>query len=192
MREGLSEWEVLAFEQIAPSTIDRALEVLDEIPTGKRSWLDLRLAYDLLCMRSPYNFEKQLELLDALSIESPRRDFQNRVEHAILLYQVGRVGEGSEIFKQLRGDLKESEVFVSIPDRLKLLCKRGSSDPEICTAVVVREGDIRSLAAVQNLERERIPFIPKQFKNERMKERERFQCVITFGHNGPFISPVKK
>lgn len=192
LREGLSEWEVLAFEQIAPSTIDRALEVLDEIPPGKRSWMDLRLAYDLLCMRSPYNFEKQLELLDALSIESPRRDLQNRIEHAILLYQVGRVGEGSEKFKQLRVDLKESEVFVSIPDRLKLLCKRGSSDPEICTAVVVREGDVRSLAAVQDLEREKIPFIPKQFKKERMKERERFQCVITFGHNGPFISPVKK
>ncbi len=192
LREGLADWEVFTIEQLAPSKIDRALLVLGEIPPGKRTWLDLRLAYDLVCVRSPYDFEKQLELLDEFSMERPKTDFQTRLEHAILLYQVGRVGEGSEMFKRLRIDLKNSEVFVSIPDRLKLLCKRGSSDPEICSAVVVKEYEVRSYAAVQNLQREHIPFVPRQFNKPRMQVGERFQCVITFGHNGPFISPVKK
>jgi hypothetical protein len=188
----LPDWEVLTIKQLAPSTIDQALLVLGEIPPGKRTWLDLRLAYDLVCVRRPYDFEKQLELLDEFSIERPKTDFQTRLEHAILLYQVGRVGEGSEIFKRLRIDLRNSEVFVSIPDRLKLLCKRGSSDPEICSAVVVKEYEVRSYAAVQNLQREHVPFVPRQFNKPRMQVGERFQCVITFGHNGPFISPVKK
>jgi tetratricopeptide (TPR) repeat protein len=192
LREGLPDWEVLTIEQLAPSTIDQALLVLGEIPPGKRTWLDLRLAYDLVCVRSPYDFEKQLELLDEFSMERPKTDFQTRLEHSILLYQVGRVGEGSEMFKRLRIDLKNSEVFVSIPDRLKLLCKRGSSDPEICSAVVVKEYEVRSYAAVQNLQREHVPFVPRQFNKPRMQVGERFQCVITFGHNGPFISPVKK
>lgn len=172
--------------------LSQAFDILSEINSGKRSWIDLRLSYDILAIVSPYDFKQQLDLMDAVVVESRRSDLQTRLEHSILLYQVGRSQEGSAHFRDLRRELKESEVIVSVPDRMRYLFKVGGNVPEVCDAVVTQQHDVRSYAAVRQLHNERIPFIPTQFGKTRMPENSRFTCSITFGHNGPFISPVAK
>ena len=172
--------------------LTQAFDILSDIEPGNRSWIDLRLSYDILAIVSPYDFKQQLDLMDAVVVESRRSDLQTRLEHSILLYQVGRSPEGSANFRDLRRELKESEVIVSVPDRMRYLFKVGGEVPEACEAVVTQQHDVRSYAAVRQLHNERIPFIPTQFGKNRMPENSRFTCSITFGHNGPFISPVAK
>ena len=178
---------------VPQSVLENALEILSEIPPGKRSWIDLRLSYDILAIVAPFEFKQQLDLMDAIIVESRRSDLQTRLEHSILLFQVGRAQEGSSDFRDLRRELKESEVIVSVPERLRYLMKVGGNIPEVCDAVVTQhQHDARSYAAVRQLQNERVPFIPAQFGKARMPENSRFRCSITFGHNGPFVSPVAK
>jgi hypothetical protein len=191
LRAGVSPGDLLTLDNLGDERIDRALSILEEIPAGKQSIMDIRLAYDLVAVRFPYDFRRQLALIESIIIESPRTDFQTRLEFGILLFQVGRVPEGKQCFDDLRRELRQTEAFVVVPDRLKLLRKQGVKDPQVCTAVVVEERDVRSWAAVQDLKRERVPFIAREFDRVRMPERQRFQCLITFGPNGPFIKPVR-
>jgi hypothetical protein len=191
LRAGLNPGEPLRLDSIDINIIDRTLLILDEIPAGKQTIMDLRLLYDLVAVRDPYDFIRQHDLIDAIVQESPRTDYQTRLEYAILLFQTGRVSVGKQLYDDLRIDLRRSDSFVTVPDRLRFFCKQGSNDPQICTAVVVDSGDTRSWAAVQDLKRERVPFVPREFDVPRMAVGQRFQCYITFGPNGPFIKPVK-
>ena len=183
--------DTITFDQVPTDKVEDALAILERIPVGKRSLLDLRLAYELVSVARPFEFSTQLELIESITLESSRVDLQTEVEFAILLYQSGRVEEGSDLFRRIRGQLKESDVFVTIPPRLQFLLKAGSRSNEICSAVVTKAYTTRSYAAVENLKREEIPFIPRQFGHDRMPEGQRFQCAITFGANGPFITPAK-
>ena len=191
VREGSDPEQNLNFTSVPRSKIEKALAILEKIPSGKKSILDLRLAYDLVSVARPFSFSEQLELIESIVLESNRVDLQTEAEFAILLFQCGRVQEGSELFRKIRYALNQSDVFVSIPTRLKFLLKPNSKSREVCSAVVTRAYDVRSYAAVEDLEREEIPFVPRQFGMERMGERQRFQCNISFGANGPFISPPK-
>ncbi|WP_397568824.1 hypothetical protein [Schlesneria sp. T3-172] len=191
LRRGVDPWTPLQLDSIDNERIDLALAILDEVPAGKQTEMDLRLTYDLVSQREPYNFSRQHDILDAFVQETARTDYQTRLEYAILLFQTGRIAVGKQLYDDLRHDLRRSDLFVTIPNRLKILCRQGSSEPQVCTATVVEERDTRSWAAVQDLKRERVPFNPKEFDRKRMPVGQRFQCYITFGPNGPFIKPVK-
>ncbi|QDT84770.1 hypothetical protein [Gimesia chilikensis] len=192
LSEGLLPGEPVDLENIEAQTIDQVLEILEEIPTGKESLMDLRLTYDLLAIRDPYNFSEQLILMDSIIELSSSTDYQTRLEYGILLFQIGRYAEGKEIYTDLRKDLRNSDSFVTIPDRLRYLCKSGSSDVQICTAKIVDEQYTRSWAAVADLRRERVPLNPREFNQRRMRPGVTFNCIITFGPNGPFIKPVEE
>jgi hypothetical protein len=188
---GIEPGEPLQLGAIDPAIIDRTLLILDEIPAGKQTVMDLRLLYDLVAVRDPYNFSRQLELIEAIVQESSRSDFQTRLEYAILLFQTGRGKVGRPVYDDLRRDLRQANAFVTVPDRLRFFCKQGSNEPQTCNAVVVDDLDTKSWAAVQDLQGEKVPFVPREFDRTRMPVRQRFQCYITFGPNGPFIKPVK-
>ena len=64
LRTHLRPGELLDYNDLAESQIDRALDLLDEIPAGQRKPLDLRLAYELIVHKSPTDFPRQLELME--------------------------------------------------------------------------------------------------------------------------------
>lgn len=190
LRAHLAPGEPLDYGDLDERQIDRALELLDEIPAGQRKPLDLRLAYELRVHKSPNDFSRQLELIEEISRESRQLDHQSRLELAILLYQVGRVPEGSALFNSLRRDIRNSDAFVSVPDRLRVLRKPNSGQSLVCQASFSRVDSYgKQWAKVQELGRTEAPFNSYEFNKPRMAPRERFPCIVTFGPNGPFLRP---
>jgi hypothetical protein len=189
LRANLRPGEPLNYGDVDERQIDRALDLLDEIPAGQRKPLDLRLAYELRVQKSPNDFPKQLELIEEIARESKQLDNQSRLELAILLFQVGRAEEGSVLFNSLRRDIRNSDTFVSVPDRLRVLRKPNSAQPLVCQASFARvDAYGKQWAKVQELNRGEAPFNSIEFKPN-MGPRERFPCIVTFGPNGPFLRP---
>ncbi|MDZ4819687.1 MAG: hypothetical protein SGJ20_12015 [Planctomycetota bacterium] len=190
LRANLLPGAPLDYSELDEQQIDRALALLDEIPAGQRKPLDLRLAYELRVHKSPNDFLRQLDLIEEISREPGQLDDQSSLEFAILLYQVGRVAEGSALFDDLRRRIRNSDTFVSVPERLRVLRKLNSADAHICQASFSRVDNYgKQWAKVQELGRGEAPFNSYEFNKERMAPRERFQCIVTFGPNGPFLRP---
>lgn len=189
LQEGSRDEMSVDFRGMPVPLLDTALTILDEIPEEGHTWLDLELKYGLLSSRSPLDFAQQIAVLDELQGTNVRLDVQRRVEYAILLYQIGRNIEGNNLFWQLRREMQDSSVFVTIPQRLRVLLNPTDKKPLICLATVSEERGYRGRAIVRDFGRGYVPFIPRDFGQAKMPVGTRFRCAISFGTNGPFAKP---
>lgn len=187
------DWsEGIDLRQIPRTQTEGAITILDEIPPANRTWLDLKLKYDLVCVVEPQNYSRQLDIVEELRGTSYKPDIQQQVEYAILLYQNGRYIEGSQHYREVRREIAETQAFVVVPDRLRYLVNKETGKLLPCTAVVKEEGNFRSKAYVKEFGKEWVPFIPRDWGKtaKDMRVRMQFSCSIVFGPNGPFARPV--
>lgn len=178
------------FSKLPSDRILKALEILNEIPSQSRTWLDSKLKYDLICVQVPHDFNQQIEILEVLQGTRIHFNMQMRLEYAILNYQVGRYEVGSQVFRELRKELARADFFIVVPQRLRMLWDKTGKSPLMCEAVVVEEKGFRSRGRVRDLGRDLIPFIPRDFGKLKLPVGSRFYCFISFGPNGPFIRPA--
>lgn len=186
LTEGLSEISAMIISDFPKDSMQSALDILKTAP---RHWILIRIEYDLLSALEPKNFQEQLHLLDELdSISSYRMSLQLNLERVLLLYMVGRYHEGNSSSYSLRKEIKQQNIIVTVPERLRWLLGPNQKDKLLCNAQVVDSQDgYRSWAQVRELQNASVPFIPQDFGGQRMAPRQRFRCHITFGAMGPFI-----
>lgn len=185
-----SDRGALALASLPEETLDRALQIADEAPPDVRHWALLKLQYELTVARNPEDFAKQLGIIDELEGAQYRATVQDALERAILLHQVGRHPEGNDAFLQLRKRLWDSDLFVRIPERLRLLKDIASGNARVCEARVVEEPtSYRAKAEVFDLNGVRVPFIAQDWGIPRKPVGERFRCRILFGPKGPMAKP---
>ncbi len=188
-RSGTSGEVSSDFEGMSPSLLQRALNILSDIPEHAHTWLDLKLKYDILCSLRPLDFSGQIALLDELQGTTFKLDLQLQLEYAILLFQIGRSAEGSRIFRQLRREISDSGTFVTVPKRLRVLLTPDGKKQLTCEAVVSEERGYRCRAIIKDFGRDYVPFIPRDFGQLRMPVGTHFRCAISFSPNGPFANP---
>jgi hypothetical protein len=167
--------------------LEAALNVIDQAPTRANGLL-LRFRYDLLTASQPYNFEDQLNLLDELEGLGGTMPAQLQLEHAILLHQRNRHPAANLEFRSIRQLLRDRDVYLDVPTRLRWL-RSEDGKKRICHARVVETRDHRSHAKVRELKDAVVPFIPQEFGKSRMLPGMAFNCSISFGAMGPFIKP---
>jgi hypothetical protein len=177
----------LAFVPIADR--EDAIQILEH-PSGHGNMQILILSYRLICETYPQNFKKQLELIELLEKSAYRVSPQQKLEYAILLYQNFRHDEGRKLFVTLRQLWRESDHFVYVPKRLMWLWSADGKSPKKVTAFVVSDYGYRSMASVQDLGRQRIPFRSEEFSMPQKAGNNKIVCHVTFGNNGPFLRPV--
>ena len=166
----------------------RAITELDH-EAGKSNPQVVRLTYELIALTFPLNFHRQLSCLEQLQGIHGSESPQERLEYAILLFEVGRPTDGDRIFAELRRLWRDTDHFVRVPDRLKwLVDPHGSA--KVVQAVVRPDGVGRPMAQVQQLRNCRAPFRPEEFGVQRPSLGMRLSCMVSFGYNGPFLRPV--
>ncbi|UIY55732.1 ATP-binding protein [Burkholderia cepacia] len=167
----------------------RALDALAH-PAGRGNLQVVRLTFDLVCVTYPYDFKRQLELVEQLQASNRHASPQLRLEYGILLFQNNRAVEGDREFRSLRKLWRDSEHFVYIPDRLRWLRGQGGISAQTVQAIVGSDNDTRPMARVRELSNVLVPFRPEEFGFRTPKPGLRFGCHVSFGHNGPFLRPV--
>lgn len=180
----------LALDAISPGAARGAIAILMESP--ERNWLLVRLLYDLVVIAEPTDFQTQLRLLDELdATKGYQLSLQQVLERAVLLFIAGQNKHAEEEFKWLRPRVKESQVVVSVPQRLRWLPSPDRSGRAICSARVVDSAaGVRAMARVRELGNTGSPFNPQEFGKARMAPNEQFKCQVTFAAMGPFLKPV--
>jgi hypothetical protein len=170
--------------------LDAALAILQELPTGQRTWLTLNFQYHLLAATSPGDFAAQLAILDELEVAGFRPNLQQQLERALLLHQCGRHHEGNDAFRLLRRELQRRDAFVHVPARLRTLLDVRSGAPLVCEGVIVEAGGYRAQARVRDLGEAEVRLIPQDFGLSTMRPNSRFKCHVVFGWKGPLAKPV--
>jgi hypothetical protein len=167
-----------------------AIQVLRLAP--ERNWLLVRLLYDLTVIASPSDFAAQLRLLDELaSTKGYQLSLQQVLERAVLLFSAGQHKQAVEEFKWLRPRVKEAQVVVFVPPRLRWLLTPDKSTRAVCTARVIdSSASARNMAQVRELGQAQAPFNPQEFGKSRMAPGEQIKCQVTFAAMGPFLKPV--
>ena len=166
----------------------RALDVLLH-PAGRGNMQVIRLTLDLICVREPYAFKRQLELIEQLQATDYRITPQTRLEYAILLFQNGRAVEGGEVFRSLRQLWREGEHFVRVPERLRWLRTEDGGTLQTVQAVVGSDYGTRAMARVQMFNNAPVPLRPEEFGFRDLRPGMRLACRVSFGSNGPFLRP---
>ena len=179
----------MALSDAPEANMAQALDALSH-PTGRGNMQVIRLTYDLLCASQPRAFRRQLELVEQLSATDYRMAPQIRLEYAILLFQNGRSVEGDKIFRSLRQTWRDSEQFVQIPARLRWLLSADGGTLQTVQATTGSDYGNRAMARVQDFGNTLVPFRPEEFGFRDLRPGNRFACVVSFGHNGPFLRPV--
>jgi hypothetical protein len=169
--------------------IAHALEALAH-PVGRGNMQVIRLSFDLLCVGQPYAFKAQLELVEQLNATDYRMVPQLRLEYAILLFQNGRSVEGDKVFRALRQVWRDSEQFVQVPARLRWLRSANVDVLQTVQATTGSDYGNRAMARVQEFGNALVPFRQEEFGFRDLKPGLRFACIVSFGHNGPFLRPV--
>ena len=193
-------WVVLASGVNAQSSIEfldfseenriRAIEVLNH-KNGRGNMQILRLSYDLTASTYPHEFGRQLNLLDQLTETDFRVSPQLRLERGVLLYQNARSKEGDRVFRGLRTLWRESEHYVHVPARMRwLIDLTDVPRKKVVRGTVVSEIGARAMASVQEFRGVRVPFRPEEFGQREVRPGFGFRCLVSFGHNGPFLRPV--
>ena len=193
-------WVALASGVDAQSSIDfldiskenriRAIEVLNH-EKGRGNMQVLRLSYDLTASTYPHEFRLQLSLLEQLTETDYRVSPQLRLERGVLLYQNERSKEGDKVFRGLRTLWRESEHYVQVPARMRWLVDATDvSRKRVVRGTVVSEIGARAVASVQEFRGVRVPFRPEEFGQRDVRPGFGFRCLVSFGHNGPFLRPV--
>lgn len=167
-----------------------AIQTLSLSP--ERNWLLVRLMYDLMVIAHPNDFQAQLRLLDELaSTKGYQLSLQQVLERAVLLFIAGQHKQAIEEFKWLRPRVKESQVVVFVPPRLRWLLTPDKATRAVCTAKVVdSSAAARGMAQVRELGGTWAPFNPQEFGRARMAPGQQFKCQVTFAAMGPFLKPV--
>ena len=168
----------------------RAIEALEH-RNGRGNMQVLRLSYDLTASTYPYEFRRQLSFLDQLVETDYRVSPQLRLERGVLLYQNGRSKEGDRVFRGLRTLWRESEHYVQVPARMRWLVDANNvAHKKVVRGTVVSEIGARAMASVQEFLGVRVPFRPEEFGQRDVRPGFGFRCLVSFGHNGPFLRPV--
>jgi len=188
----VGEEATLALDSVTPQAAAAAIQVLSLAP--ERNWLLVRLMYDLVVIASPSDFQGQLQLLDELeSTKGYQLSLQQVLERAVLLFIGGQHRQAIDEFKWLRPRVKESQVVVFVPPRLRWLPTPDRTARAICTAQVVdSSAEARGMAKVRELGGAWAPFNPQEFGKSRMAPNEQFKCQVTFAAMGPFLKPVDR
>jgi hypothetical protein len=178
-------------DAIGPDLANRAVEVLKSAPV--RDGLLVRLQYDLAVIADAMDFEGQLRLLDELAATPGYHlSLQQVLERAVLLHFAGRHKQALDEFKGLRPAVKDAQVVVFVPQRLRWLPKPDRSSRATCSAQVFDSAaSMRPMARVTELGNALAPFNPNEFGKARMSPNERFKCQVTFSAMGPFLKPVE-
>ncbi len=180
-------WE---FSDIPEASRIQAIEVLGH-RNGRGNMQVIRLSYDLIASTHPYEFKRQLALLDQLVETDYRVSPQLRLERGVLLYQSDRPKEGDRVFRGLRKLWRESEHYVQVPKRMRWLVDASDvSRKRTVRGTAVSELGARAMASVQEFQRIRVPFRPEEFGQREVRPGFGFRCFVSFGHNGPFLRPV--
>ena len=177
-----------SLEDIPEPNILRAIDALQD-DAGHGNTQVIRLLYELTAIAHPHDFRRQLESLEQLQGLNSSRLPQELLEYAILLYQTGRPGEGENVFKQLRQVWREGQHFVEVPERLHWLRDDNGRVRTVQAVVFARHGGGRPMAKVGELRNCQAPFREHEFSGHQ-RVGTRFQCLVSFGHNGPFLRPV--
>jgi hypothetical protein len=179
----------VSLSEMPALNIAHALEALAH-PVGRGNMQVIRLSFDLLCVGQPYAFKAQLELVEQLNATDYRMVPQLRLEYAILLFQNGRSVEGDKVFRALRQVWRDSEQFVQVPARLRWLRSANVDVLQTVQATTGSDYGNRAMARVQEFGNALVPFRQEEFGFRDLKPGLRFACIVSFGHNGPFLRPV--
>lgn len=166
-----------------------ALQMLDH-PLGRGNIQVLLLKYELICLISPFDFKKQLELIEEVVHSKYREPMQLRLEYAILLFQDNRPVEADRIFRELRQLWRTAEHYVQVPSRLRWLRVPGTEKLQIVHAIAGSDYERRGLATVKEFVNVRVPFRVEEFGYRQLRPGLQFVAQVSFGHNGPFLRPV--
>lgn len=186
-----SDEAILTLDAVDRKSAVAALRVLELSP--ERNWLLVRLMYDLLVIGSPVDHLGQLRLLDELAAtKGYQLSLQQVLERAVLLFIAGQHNPAAEEFKFLRPRVKESQVVVFVPPRLRWLPTPDKKNRAVCSARVVDSAAAaRGMAQVKELGGTWAPFNPQEFGKSRMAAGEQFKCHVTFAAMGPFLKPIE-
>lgn len=195
----VAAWLALAspFDGRAPDSLDDVpkevlLEALHELerPAGAGNAQVARLRYQVLVAAEPYNFERQLEVLDLLVATDYRLAPQLRLEYALLLFQRMRTEEADRQFKALRVLWRETDIFAQVPDHLRWLLTPEADKRRVVTAVAAYDHGHRAMARVREFARFDVPYRPQEFGVREHRPGTVFAAHVSLGHNGAFLRPV--
>jgi len=169
-----------------------AISLIENSPEN-RSWLVIRLYYDLIVQQSSKDLQKCVGILDELSGTNYHFPPQLMLDYAILLYQASRYREGMEKYQHLRSVLRGGEAFVTVPKRLSWLLSPDGETVRVCDAKVFESTGVgtRDWAVVPEIGKQRVPFRSEEFGMRQFSPGSSFKCRISFGPMGPFIRPAK-
>ena len=181
--------DMYALTDVSPSIAQQALDILSNA-TGSRDWMLIKFEYDLISIASPDKFEDQLALIEELEGTSYQLSFQLQLEHAVLLYQVGRAESGSNSFKYLRRLWKKHDAFVEVPDRMKWLLTSDRSEHQRREAIVFETSEYNHRAKIKGFGNNSVPYLPQDFGEKYMPIGQKFNVEILFGRMGPRAKPL--
>jgi len=99
-----------------------ALSILKTVPPNRVTWRSRLLIYQLVSKDTPRDFPARLDACDELAAMT---DFpwphQTKLEHGILMYQMGRHQDGKRTFAEIRDSLASRTGAVSVPGELRYL-----------------------------------------------------------------------
>ena len=189
LAQGVNRTTGTALSELPSDNRVSAIDVLSN-PVGRANMQVLRLSYDLVSTTYPYDYTRQMELVEQLANTDYRLSPQVRLEYAILLYQVNRAKEGDYSFRELRRLWRRTEYFVQVPNRLRWLRDENGARVRTVNAVVGSDQDLRTMARVSEFRNMLVPFRPEEIGIGDVRPGIRFTCRVSFGHNGPFLRPT--
>lgn len=186
LTEGVSRFDGMDLSDYPSGNRKNAAELL-ATPELQNNPQAVRLRYLIACLDQPFNFELQLELLQALDASlSP----QLQLEMAILLHQRDRHHEAGRLFEHLRRLWKREEHYVEVPERLRWLLTPNSRTRRQVHARVNSSVEGRAFAKVQEFQDGEAVLRPEQFGQSVIRPGVTISGYVSFGHNGPFLRPL--
>jgi hypothetical protein len=176
-------------EEVPTDVLKAVLGELDH-PAGAGNPQVLRFKYQVLVAISPFDFERQTEVLDQLIATDYRLSPQLLLEHALLLFQRMRTDEANRLFRRLRAVWRETDIFGQVPERLRWLLQPGDHRPRVVNAVAAYDHGHRAMARVREFAKFDVPYRPQEFSVREHIPGTVFAAHVSFGHNGAFLRPV--
>jgi hypothetical protein len=174
----------------------RAIELLQSVPSDNVTWRSRFLLYLLVSRESPFAFDERLAVLDELdAIAEFPWPLQTKLEHGVLLYQMGAESRtrGQKVFQQVRDTMSDRSSVLTVPHEMRFLAdvRHGFQKPLKTSLRVTRTSEIgRNYWGIPeqwgNLE---IPFRPYRFPQGRIRKRDDLDCLIQFTSFGPQAVP---
>lgn len=191
-------WIALAkpLDGAAPESLDDVphdvlVTVLQQLenPAGSGNAQVARLRYQILVAASPLDFKPQLKALDSLVGTDYSLPPQLRLEYALLMFQEMRLVEADREFRALRNLLRQTDIFVHVPTRLRWLLLPGGERRRVLAIAAYDHGH-RAVARLTEFGRIEVPYRPQEFGISNHRQGAKFSAYVSFGHNGPFLRPL--